>query len=345
MTGCVGAGAPCQGERRQQRDNKPGCVFHGRPPRAVEAKGGSARPERLADPADGGCWVEYAFAAAFGCSRGPQAADAGRRRRAPEPWRKSLIELVFDRAAGNLRCPRGVSHARRDPRAQIPGPLRDRRSRRSTCTCAAASDSVSPASSSITRRCSRRTTRSSSCSRPCPRRRSRTCGRFPELAPLREQWTMIREEAQQPLRRGPHPRRARQQRRRLQFVLQARLEALLRQVVRRSAALGAGAVPAHGGAPRDHSLGQGRDVRDPRARRALESAPRSVRRVAALSPRPRHSQLGRLLHRGRRRALLVARRRGGDVRRDIHPLRRRTRPRRPASSCSATSSGRSPAGS
>ena len=40
----------------------------------------------------------------------------------------------------------------------------------------------------------------------------------------------------EPLRRGSHPGRTRQQRRRLQFVLQARLEALLRQVVRRSAA-------------------------------------------------------------------------------------------------------------
>ncbi len=69
-------------------------------------------------------------------------------------------------------------------------------------------------------------------------------GRFPELAPLREQWTMHPRRGAEPLRRGPHPGRARQQRRRLQFVLQARLEALLRQVVRRSAALGAGAVPA-----------------------------------------------------------------------------------------------------
>ncbi len=48
------------------------------------------------------------------------------------------------------------------------------------------------------------------------------------------------------LRRGPHPRRGEIQRPGLQFVFPARLEALLRQVVRRSAAVGDGAVPEDG---------------------------------------------------------------------------------------------------
>ena len=343
VTGCIGAGAPCQGERRQQRDNKPGCVFHIRPPvrlsdwavrrglsgwpiRQTEAAGSNTRSGRI--------WMQPRAA----------AADAGTRRRAPEPWRKSLIELVFNRAAGNLRCPRGVLMI-----GEILAPkflvlyaivlsalyvhLRGRERFRFTRQLFNHSTLLAPYNALVF------------LFSAVPAKAFQDVGRFPELAPLREQWTMLRDEAQSLFDEG-HIRGALANN-------DVGFNSFFKRGWKRFYVKWYGdplpsaqaLCPQHGGAPRDHSLGQGGDVRDPRARRALESAPRSVRRVAALSPRPRHSQLGRLLHRGRRRALLVARRRGGDVRRDIHPLGGEQDARRPASSCSATSSGRSPAGS
>ncbi len=77
--------------------------------------------------------------------------------------------------------------------------------------------------------------------------------RFPELKPLADNWQMIARRGAAALRRRPHPRRREVQRPRLQFVLPARLEALLRQVVRRAAAFGAGAVPEDRGAGRSRS--------------------------------------------------------------------------------------------
>ena len=76
---------------------------------------------------------------------------------------------------------------------------------------------------------------------------------FPELTPLAENWQVIRDEAPAPDRRRPDARRRRLQRPRLPFVLPARLEALLPEVVRPAAAVRARAVPAHRGAPRSRS--------------------------------------------------------------------------------------------
>ena len=213
----------------------------------------------------------------------------------------------------------GPPHARPDPRAQIPDPVRHPGLGAVRAPARPRAIPLHPPA-----------LQSFDAARAVQRARLPVLGRAREGVPGRTAVSRARAAARAvdddprrgaaPLRRGPHPGRAREQRRRLQLVLQARLEALLREVVRRSAGFGGGAVSENGGAPRDDPVGQGGDVRDPRARRAPESASRSVRRVAALSPGPRHSQFGRLLHRRRRRALLVARRRGGDVRRDVHPL-------------------------
>ena len=135
---------------------------------------------------------------------------------------------------------------------------------------------------------------------PGPRAVSRACPAARELDDAARRGAAA-------VRRRPHPRCARQQRRRLQFLLQARLEALLRQVVRGPAALGTGALPEDGGAAVGHPVGQGGDVRDPRARCAPQSAPRPVCRVAALPPGTADAELRRLLHRRRR----PARMRGG----------------------------------
>ena len=61
---------------------------------------------------------------------------------------------------------------------------------------------------------------------------------FPQLDVLQAIWQIIRDEATAPVRRGLHPRRGQGQRRQLRLVLQAGLEALLSEMVRRAAALG-----------------------------------------------------------------------------------------------------------
>ena len=99
-------------------------------------------------------------------------------------------------------------------------------------------------------------------------------------------------------------------------------------------------VPEDGRAGRVAAQRQRGDVRAAAAGRQAQPPPRSVRRLAALSPRARHAELGSLPHLRRRQAVLVARRRGPAVRRDVHPLGRERRPTSRASSCSATSSGR-----
>ncbi len=109
---------------------------------------------------------------------------------------------------------------------------------------------------------------------------------------------------------------------RLQFVLPPRLEALLPQVVRRGASVSARALSRDDRDPPRDSDREGGDVRRAPARRAPSQAPRSVRGLAALPPRARDAGRRSLLHRGRRPPLQLARRRGGRVRRDVHPSRR-----------------------
>ena len=102
---------------------------------------------------------------------------------------------------------------------------------------------------------------------------------FPELTPLAENWKAIRDEALQLVRRRPHPRAGQVQRHRLPFLLQGRLQALLREVVRRAAAVGESAVPEDRGARHRDSLRQRGDVRDAAAGRQARRPPRSVRRA------------------------------------------------------------------
>ena len=286
---------------------------------------GSARLRGPADSGRLGLPGRIRAAPAFGCSLRPGAAarnrDRSRVRTASRERRVQVSDTIeHSTARPQSRMLSAPPHARPVPRPQIPDPvrlvlgsalyvhLRGRERFRFTRQLFNHSTLLAPYNALVF------------LFSAVPAKAFQDVSRFPELAPLSRAVDDDPRGGAAPLRRRPHPGRARQQRRRLQFVLQARLEALLREVVRRPARLGAGAVSEDGGAARDDSLGQGGDVRDPRARRALESASRSVRRVAALSPRPRHAELGRLLHRRRRRALFVARRRGGDVRRDVHPL-------------------------
>ena len=152
---------------------------------------------------------------------------------------------------------------------------------------------------------------------------------FPELAVLRDHWREIRAEAEALLRRGEVRPSEAPPRRRLQHVLRARLAAISPQVVRRLPALGAGTLPAHRRPPALGAHGARRAVRAPAGGRQADRAPRSLRRLAALPPRPHHAQLRRLPHLRRRRAVRLARRRGRGVRRDVHPSRRE--PHRPGS--------------
>ena len=133
----------------------------------------------------------------------------------------------------------------------------------------------------------------------------------------------------EPVRRGAHQGGRQQQRLGLLFVLQERLEALLSQVVRRRAPVGRHALPEDRRAGERDPERARRDVRDAAAGREARRAPRSVRRIAALSPRAGHAEFRRLLHRRRRREVRLARRRSHHVRRDLHPHRRESHRRQP----------------
>src|SRR5262249_5054578 len=89
---------------------------------------------------------------------------------------------------------------------------------------------------------------------------------------------------------GAHPQAREARRSRVQLVLQARLAAFLPEVVRRLHALGAGPLSAHARAARRDALGARSDVRRSGAAQPPGAAPRSVRRLAAVSPRPADSQ-------------------------------------------------------
>ncbi len=133
---------------------------------------------------------------------------------------------------------------------------------------------------------------------------SRSC------TPLQENWEMIRDEALNLIELQKIKAAAEERRRRLQFLLQDRLEALLPEVVRRQPPVGGEAVPEDRGAAAQHPDREGRDVRRTAARRQAQPPPRPVRRFAALPPGPGHAQRRPLLHRCRRPALQLARRRG-----------------------------------
>src|SRR6185437_9508793 len=75
-----------------------------------------------------------------------------------------------------------------------------------------------------------------------------------------------------PVRRGLYPRRREEQRRQLQQLLQARLEALLPEVVRRAAGFGRSPVPANGGLAEIDPQREGGDVRAAAARQQTQSA-------------------------------------------------------------------------
>ena len=108
---------------------------------------------------------------------------------------------------------------------------------------------------------------------------------FPELKPLTDNWQTLRDEALKLFDEGHIRARLRVQRPGLQFLLSPRLEALLRQVVQRVAALRGSALPENRRAGRVDSDDQRRHVRDVAARRRPGQAPRSVRGFAALPPR------------------------------------------------------------
>ena len=144
----------------------------------------------------------------------------------------------------------------------------------------------------------------------------------------RDNWQTIRDEALQLFDEGRIRAAAKYNDLGFNSFFKTRLEALLRQVVRRAAAVGESAVPEDRRARAVDSRRQRGDVRAAAARQQARRAPRSVRRVAALSPRPRHAERRHLPDRRRRRAVLLARRRAGDVRRDIHPYGRKPQRRR-----------------
>ena len=213
-------------------------------------------------PADEGCWVEYACRPRLDAAAGPRAQQ----RAAAAAAVVQVSDRIRIQSCGRKPpWPPRRPHDRPDPRAQIPGSLRHRPFGAVRAPARPRALPLHPPA-----------LQSLDAAGPVQRARLPVLGRARESVPGRRPVSRARPALRavddaprggaEPLRRRPHQGRARQQRRRLQFVLQARLEALLRQVVRRSAALGAGAVPAHRGAARDHSLGQGRDVRDPRAR-------------------------------------------------------------------------------
>ena len=133
----------------------------------------------------------------------------------------------------------------------------------------------------------------------------------------------------EPVRRRPHPRRGGLYRHRLQLLLPHRLEALLPQLVRRFPAFGARPVPEDHRAAGGRSVGARGDVRHPAAGRHAGAAPRPFRGLAALPPGPRCTpDAAALPHLRRRPVLPLEGRRGRDVRRDLHPLRREHSPTR-----------------
>ena len=108
----------------------------------------------------------------------------------------------------------------------------------------------------------------------------------------RDNWQMMRDEALQLFDEGHIRAAAKYNDLGFNSFFKTRLEALLRQVVRRAAAFGEGAVPEdrRAGRSRFPSV-NARDVRAAAARRRPGQASRSVRRIAALSPRARHAEL------------------------------------------------------
>src|SRR5688500_1860411 len=99
------------------------------------------------------------------------------------------------------------------------------------------------------------------------------------------------------------------------------MEAVLPEMVRRGAAVGAGQLPENRRTPEFDSERQGRDVRQPAARRQTGAAPRSLCRFAALSFGTAGAEIARRtpdLH-PRRTALLERGRRPG-VRPDLSAL-------------------------
>ena len=128
--------------------------------------------------------------------------------------------------------------------------------------------------------------------------------RFPELAKLQRELADDPRGGAAAVRRGHIRAAAKIQRLRLQLVLQARLEALLPEVVRRlrcrrRAALCPKTVALVQSIPTVH--GAMFAMLPPGGK--LGRASRSVRRLAALSPGPRHAELGRLPDLRRRRAV------------------------------------------
>src|SRR5262249_15350933 len=119
--------------------------------------------------------------------------------------------------------------------------------------------------------------------------------------------------------RGRHPQARAARRPRVQLVLQARLAPLLPEVVRRHPAVGAHALSADRAAARRDTDGARRDVRAPRAAKPPGAAPRSIRGVAPLPPRTEDPERGYVSDLRRWHAVLLARRRGRAVRRDVHP--------------------------
>ena len=127
---------------------------------------------------------------------------------------------------------------------------------------------------------------------------------FPELEPITAQWQMIRDEALKLFDEGYIRAAASHNDIGFNTFFKHGWKRFYLKWYGDSAALGRALCPRTVALLQCDPEREGRDVRAAAAGQQAQSAPRSVRGLAALSPRPDHAELGRLPHLRRRPAVL-----------------------------------------
>ena len=164
---------------------------------------------------------------------------------------------------------------------------------------------------------------------------------FPSSTLLTDNWRDDPRRGDAAVRRGPHPRCREVQRPRLQLVLPRAAGSASTSSGTTSRCPRRRRCARRPSSSCSRSRRQRGDVRAAAAGQQARRAPRSVRRLAALSPGTRHAEFDercRIIVDGEPYSWRDGE--AGDVRRDVHPLGRKHAPTIRASSCSATSSDR-----